>query len=104
LENRFGVFLGAEARMKHRGFQTMLKGILSMAAFGALALGAVSVQAAPVAPASPMMSAPVVQVAEGCGQGYHRNRYGVCRRNTSPAQGACWFVRGPAGGWRMVCK
>jgi hypothetical protein len=92
--------------MKHqgKGFQTMLKGILSMAAFGALTLGAMSVQAAPVAPASPMMSAPVVQVAEGCGQGYHRNRYGVCRRNTSPAQGACWFVRGPAGGWRMVCK
>jgi hypothetical protein len=82
----------------------MLKGMLVCAGLAAAALFSVSAQATPVAPAAPVASDFVIKVAEGCGQGYHRNRYGVCRRNTSPAQGACWFVRGPAGGWRMVCK
>jgi hypothetical protein len=82
----------------------MLKGMLLSAACGALALSAVSAQAMPAAPATAAASDFIIKVAEGCGQGFHRDRYGVCRRNRSPAQGACWFVRGPAGGWRMVCK
>jgi hypothetical protein len=83
----------------------MLKGILLSAAFGAAVLFAAGAQAAPVSPAVPAVSSDLVQqVAEGCGRGYHRGPAGRCHRNTSRAQGACWFVRGPGGAWRMVCK
>ena len=85
----------------------MLKGLLLAAAAGAVALLATSAQAAPVSssPAiSSALSSNVIEIAQGCGRGYHRGPAGGCQRNTSPAQGACWFVRAPYGGWRMVCK
>jgi hypothetical protein len=84
-----------------------MKGLLLSAAIGAAALFVVSAQALPVSSApsaSSAISSNIIQVAQGCGRGYHRGPAGGCRRNLSPAQGACWFVRGPAGGWRMVCK
>ncbi len=84
-----------------------MKALLLSAAVGAAALFAVSAQALPVSSSqasSSAVSSDIIQVAEGCGRGYHRGPAGHCRRNTGPGQGACWFVRGPAGGWRMVCK
>ena len=80
-----------------------MKGLVFAAAVSAAALLSVSAQALPLSPSSPALSSDVVQVAEGCGRGYHRIPNGRCVRNTSRAHGACWYVRGPAGGWRLVC-
>jgi len=85
-----------------------MKGLLSAAVIGAAALVSVSAQALPLSSSSQALSSAVssnvLQVVEGCGRGYHRGPAGRCHRNTSPAQGACWFVRGPGGAWHMVCK
>jgi len=82
--------------------------ILFPAALVAAVMLSASAQALPLSSSSQALSsaAPsdVVQVAQGCGRGYHRGPAGGCRRNLSPAQGACWWVQGPAGGWRMVCR
>jgi hypothetical protein len=84
-----------------------MKGLLFAAALGAAAMLSVSAQALPLSSASQDLSsgAPstVLQVAEGCGRGWHRNVAGRCVRNLSRAHGPCWWVRGPAGGWRLVC-
>jgi len=85
-----------------------MKGLLFAAALGAAAVLSVGAQAAPLSSSSQALSSAVASdvtlIAEGCGRGYHRGPAGRCHRNLSPAEGACWFVRGPAGGWRMVCK
>jgi hypothetical protein len=84
----------------------MMRACLVAAAFGAAALYGVSAQAFPASSQLGLSSGEgnVIQVAEGCGRGWHRGPAGHCRRNTSPAQGACWFVRGPGGAWHMVCR
>ncbi len=83
----------------------MLKGMLLSAVLGAAALFATGAQAAPVSPAAPAVSSGLVQqVAQGCGRGFHRGPAGGCRRNLSPAEGPCWWVRGPGGAWRLVCR
>jgi len=85
-----------------------MKGLLFAAALGAATLLSVSAQALPLSSSaqalSSAVSSDVVQVAQGCGRGYHRGPAGHCRRNLSAAEGACWWVRGPAGGWRLVCR
>jgi hypothetical protein len=45
-------------------------------------------------------------VREGCGRGYHRNRFGVCRRNMGPHEGGCWWVhrRHSLVPWHLVCR
>ncbi len=45
-----------------------------------LGLAAVSAsQAMPIAPVAPAASEDIVQVAHGCGRGWHRGPYGACR-------------------------
>jgi len=76
--------------------------------FAILAAGAVLVfassglRAAPIAPQGASAGSNIIQVAEGCGRGWHRGPYGGCRRNVSPSW-PCWYVRGPYGRWRLVC-
>ena len=55
--------------------------ITALALFGALGLAAsiASANAAPLAPATPEASN-IVQVAGGCGSGFHRNTHGFCVR------------------------
>src|SRR4051812_48784617 len=58
-----------------------------LALVGAVGLGlcAASANAAPPAPA-PLASEPsnIIQVAQGCGAGLHRNYHGYCVRNHRP--------------------
>ncbi len=63
----------------------MSKLVLSLVFGGALALTAVSAQAFPAAP-SAMTKAPsdVIEVAGGCGPGWHRGPGGRCRPNRAP--------------------
>ena len=60
--------------------------VTTLAFLGALGLAA-SVAAANAAPVVPAMPAPadsnIVQIASGCGQGFHRNSRGFCVRNRS---------------------
>jgi hypothetical protein len=99
---------GEEKRQLIRtGRIRFMKGLLLSAAVGAAALFSVSAQALPVSSsqaASSAISSDIIQVAEGCGRGYHRGPGGRCHRNLSAAHGACWWVRGPGGAWRMICK
>jgi hypothetical protein len=51
-------------------------------------------------PQQPIQSSDVIQVAGGCGQGWHRGPYGGCRRNFAPGTiHACprGFHIGPGG-------
>jgi hypothetical protein len=84
-----------------------MKGLLFAAALGAAALLSMSAQAAPLSSSSQALSSAVSSdvtlIAEGCGRGWHRNAAGRCVRNLSRAHGECWWVRGPAGAWRMIC-
>jgi hypothetical protein len=51
-----------------------------------LAIGPFSAHAFPVGPAPSGLAAPdLIPVAEGCGEGFHRDRAGVCVRNGGPA-------------------
>ena len=57
-------------------------------------------QAAPLAPFAQASSPDVIQVAGGCGPGWHRGPYGGCRRNyANPAAHACprGYHIGPGG-------
>jgi hypothetical protein len=83
-----------------------MKQIFALAFAAGLSLAAVSAsQAAPVAPVSPSDDI-VIQVAGGCGPGWHRGPYGGCRRNgvgvvvvPGPAYRVCprGYHRGPYG-------
>lgn len=60
-------------------------------------------QAMPLAPVGTAPNADVIQVAGGCGVGWHRGPYGGCRRNYAhPGAHACprGFHIGPHGGCR----
>jgi hypothetical protein len=63
--------------------------------------GAGPANAMPLAPPAP--GADVIEVAGGCGPGWHRGPYGGCLRNfANPAAHACprGFHIGPNGGCR----
>jgi hypothetical protein len=52
--------------------------------------------AAPLAPAAPSATTDLIEVAGGCGPGWHRGPYGGCRRNyAQPWLHACprgWYL------------
>jgi len=57
-------------------------------------------QAMPLAPARSAANTDIIQVAGGCGAGWHRGPYGGCLRNfADPAAHACprGFHIGPGG-------
>ena len=72
----------------------------------AAGLGFFAVSPSQAAPVAPVQSSDIViQVAGGCGPGWHRGPYGGCRRNwAGPAvpYGACprGYHRGPYGNCR----
>lgn len=58
----------------------------------ALALGAIvsSAEAMPLVPSAAQANGDVIEVAGGCGAGWHRGPYGGCLRNfANPAAHAC---------------
>jgi hypothetical protein len=62
-----------------------------------------SAHAMPLAPIEPATKDDVIQVAGGCGAGWHRGPYGGCLRNfANPAAHACprGYHIGPGGGCR----
>jgi hypothetical protein len=68
----------------------------------AFAMLAGAAQALPLAPVEPAQTV-VIQVAGGCGPGWHRGPYGGCLRNfANPAEHACprGYHVGPNGGCR----
>jgi len=58
-------------------------------------IGTATAQAMPLAPLAPAQNADVIEVAGGCGPGWHRGPYGGCRRNyAKPAAAPCprgWY-------------
>jgi hypothetical protein len=95
----------------------MSKLFLSLASGGVLALSAVGAQAIPAAPSGlTQLPSDVIQVAGGCGRGWHRGPGGACRPNRGPVVVApapvvvvaprprCWWTVGPAGGRVRVCR
>ena len=68
-------------------------------AFGMMAGSAHAMPMAPPLPV-PATTSDVIEVAGGCGRGWHRGPYGGCRRNyATPAAHACprgWYP-GPFG-------
>jgi hypothetical protein len=73
------------------------------------ALGGFSTMNAGAAPIGALSVSPhsdVVLVADGCGRGFHRNRFGICRHNVGPHHGRCWWVRRHHrhGERRLVCR
>jgi hypothetical protein len=74
-----------------------------MAAAFFLATIAGTAQAMPLAPLDTAPASNVIQVAGGCGPGWHRGPYGGCLRNyANPAAHACprGYHIGPNGGCR----
>ena len=66
-------------------------------------MGAGVANAMPLAPLAPAQGGDVIEVAGGCGPGWHRGPYGGCLRNfANPAAHACprGFHIGPYGGCR----
>lgn len=59
-----------------------------------------SANAMPLVPVASAPKADIIEVAGGCGPGWHRGPYGGCRRNyANPAAHACprgWYL-GPYG-------
>ena len=58
----------------------------------ALAASTLTAQAMPIGPADLGRDSLVTTVAEGCGRGWERNRFGECR----PMRGRRGYDRGPA--------
>ncbi|MGY3447958.1 GCG_CRPN prefix-to-repeats domain-containing protein [Bradyrhizobium sp. USDA 4353] len=72
--------------------------LTSLLLFGALTAGASAMPPAPISTTG--LEPMVIQVAGGCGPGWHRGPYGGCRRNfANPAAHACprGFHIGPYG-------
>jgi hypothetical protein len=82
----------------------MKKMLMMLATVGAIsAFAAADSKAAPAGPMSVAPGSNITLAAEGCGRGYHRIPNGRCVRNLGPGY-PCWWVRGPYGAWRMVCR
>ncbi|HTO64365.1 MAG TPA: hypothetical protein VMM15_24290 [Bradyrhizobium sp.] len=74
-----------------------------LAASFLLAAMTAAASAMPLAPIDTAAKADVIQVAGGCGAGWHRGPYGGCLRNfANPAAHACprGYHVGPGGGCR----
>lgn len=83
----------------------MKKLLVMLATVGTIsAFAAGDSKAAPAGPVSIGTDSDIVLVAGGCGRGWHRTARGRCVRNVGPGYGACWWVRGPYGRWRLVCR
>ena len=81
----------------------MRKLVLAVVFTAAIALTAFSADAFPGIPQNPVQTpAEVIQVAGGCGPGWHRGPRGVCRRNWARGP-RCWWRRTPWGP-RRVCR
>lgn len=86
-----------------QGGKFMSKLFLSLLFGGAVAMTAFNAEAFPQAPLSPApISSDVIQVAGGCGPGWHRGPRGGCRRNFAPAPRCFW--RGTPRGPVRVCR
>jgi len=78
----------------------MFKRLSTIVAAGAfVALLAPAAQAFTPAPLS--TSTDVIQVAQGCGPGFHRGPGGRCRPNIGPVCRRVWVA---GRGWRRVCR
>jgi hypothetical protein len=55
-----------------------MKTILSLAFAGGLLFAGSAATAAVIAPPAPHASVNAIQVRDGCGRGYHTNRWGRC--------------------------
>ncbi|MGB7256468.1 MAG: hypothetical protein WBD48_00150 [Pseudolabrys sp.] len=75
--------------------------VLLTTLFAVILLARTDVQAAPIGGVS--ADSNVTLVAGGCGQGFHPGVRGGCVRNLSPSY-PCYWVRGPYGRWRMICR
>jgi len=79
----------------------MLKKLCMTIAAGAFVAALMpAAQAMPAAPLAGVTGAEVIQVAGGCGRGWHRNRYGRC----VPNRVYCKRVWIQGRGWRTVCR
>jgi hypothetical protein len=76
---------------------------LTLAAAAFLVFAGTNAQAALIAPGFHGAASDVIQVAGGCGRGWHRGPRGACRRNLS-ARWPCFYRRGPLGRWRLICR
>lgn len=78
-----------------------MKRFFAAAAFVTALAGISAANAMPLAPSAPA-NADVIQVAGGCGPGFHRGPMGGCRRNGGPIVRRCppGFRMGPYGGCR----
>ena len=84
----------------------MLKTLSTLVAAGAFV--ALLVPAAQAFAPAPLSTSPdVIQVAQGCGQGWHRGPYGNCKPNyagyATPVV-VCKRVWVNGYGWRRVCR
>ena len=81
----------------------MLKTLSTLVAAGAfVALLAPAAQAFTPAPLS--TSPDVIQVAGGCGPGFHRGPQGGCRPNRGGPIVVCKRRFVPGVGWRRICR
>jgi hypothetical protein len=81
----------------------MLKRLSTLVAAGAfVALLAPAAQALPLAPLG--TTSDVIQVAGGCGPGFHRGPMGGCRRNVAGPVVVCRRVWVAGRGWRRICR
>lgn len=77
-----------------------MKTLIAAAFFASLIAGTGFAGAMPLAPVGPAANPDMVQVAGGCGAGWHRGPFGGCRRNfANPAAHACprGYHIGPGG-------
>jgi hypothetical protein len=75
-----------------------MKTLVAAAFFASLIAGAAT--AMPLGPTAQGLQSDIIQVAGGCGRGWHRGTYGGCRRNwANPAAHACprGYHIGPGG-------
>ncbi|MEP9368472.1 hypothetical protein [Xanthobacter sp. VNH20] len=78
----------------------MRHSLLAAAVLFSTAFAAVDAEAFPVQLPPAAATANVIQVAQGCGVGWHRGPYGGCRPN---APRRCWWRATPWGP-RRVCN
>ena len=81
----------------------MLKSLSTLVAAGAFV--ALLVPAAQAFSPAPLSTSPdVIQVAGGCGPGFHRGPFGRCRPNLGGRVEVCRRVWVAGRGWRRVCR
>jgi hypothetical protein len=88
---------GGLTRSKRGDIQMRMTAAILVGTLG-MATAAMSANAAPVVP-SPANETNVVQVAGGCGPGFHPNRWGRCVPNRYSYYGHHYWG-GPYRGWR----